>query len=607
MKFYRHLVTAGAFGALAVIPACAEEAGPSSKDGPGIEVKIAPVTYLNALDVCWGFSVHNPAGELVAQQQNICAGDYGNGAGGDIAYVIPCDASQTGDSTVTLWLEGIQTAAGAPGPATFEDEDNYINPCGLTEDYLEWDNVLGNGPEFPTADLNFDSTYCQRKIRCLPNADVQVSFNLTILRDAQQGFFDIIVDFEDIFCSAKLDTCYSNTGNQIELLFDRDGDVEYDENDPGPRDATAVMALGCRGGPDTYDTATGVEKITTTLHYSNVGLVCNGDGANQIAIPLDPTGTINGAGNQAAIEYFIVSGGAIIGGPFVLASPLNYALYWGKETLPCGYYEDPDTDEMKPLSCNKKYWNIAVNLEDLEELGFTNCTLQGQATATSSDGLQLVNGQLDGVGVSYAAITFQDQVLAGGDPTCDWNPLNGENSDEEPSGVQTGYFGTDIVGIKNIQVMCYGKNSVGEGAPYYTQFVDRYTALGEGKRLGRLGTDFKGDVGGSYGKNCYKATPVQSAIEIGEWDIPAGIASAVFTFEKGEARPSEGNEAQIYGYNGQNWTEIWTGNALALENDGKGVNLGGYSRVALRLTGTVNRLDFRIHSLGSSQAIGTAL
>jgi hypothetical protein len=189
MNLYRHLVTAGAVGALALGSACADQAS-NSPDGPGIEIKVAPVTYNAAVDLCYGINVANAGGDTVVHLNNICSSDFGNGAGGDIAYVAPCDASNGGSSTVTIWLEGIRVAEGSvtegtdsgTGAYDVEPEGTYINPCGLADADLD----DGAGP-FPEGDLNYDGFSCSRTVTCQPDADVQVAFNLTVMRSAQQG------------------------------------------------------------------------------------------------------------------------------------------------------------------------------------------------------------------------------------------------------------------------------------------------------------------------------------------------------------------------------------------------------------------------------------
>ncbi len=78
------------------------------------------------------------------------------------------------------------------------------------------------------------------------------------MRDANQGFFDVAINFEDVFCSAKLDCTYDNDGNvPINLLFDPV---------TGERRQTAVVALACTQGPNADN--------RTHLHVTDVRYRC---------------------------------------------------------------------------------------------------------------------------------------------------------------------------------------------------------------------------------------------------------------------------------------------------------------------------------------------
>lgn len=102
------------------------------------------------------------------------------------------------------------------------------------------------------------SAPCALTAECVENADAPVSFNLTIMRQARQGFFDIGVDFDSIYCSAKVDCTYDEAGLEpIELLFDPD---------TGERTQTAVIGLACTAGPGT--------DRETALFMSDVRVVC---------------------------------------------------------------------------------------------------------------------------------------------------------------------------------------------------------------------------------------------------------------------------------------------------------------------------------------------
>jgi hypothetical protein len=184
-------------------------AQPTQPDGLSIE--LAPLTLPGLSDACYDLRVTNAtngSGEVVWQRGtpglnggtpddgSICADRFGDGEGA-ITWVGPCDASGQLDAdpaserinSVTLWVDGLYDEGGTyldpDGPQGFRD------PCpgGCTLDVL-----------------------------CEENADTAVRFDLTIMRQANQGFFDVAVAFEDIFCSAKLDTCYEGD-RHIELLL----------------------------------------------------------------------------------------------------------------------------------------------------------------------------------------------------------------------------------------------------------------------------------------------------------------------------------------------------------------------------------------------------
>lgn len=203
---------------------CASDAG--GPTGPGVTVKVAPLTLPGLTNVCYGLQVQNDAGQTVWQQTGVCADQYGD-LKSDITYIGTCDASDNDDvagasNTVTITIEDIW--AGAPTPVA---DSEWQNPCGIRADGSPLSpNGDGNGP-------------CQLKFDCVENADVLVPFNLTIMRDANQGFFDVAVNFEDVFCSSKVD-CKDDAGDPLQLLFNpKKGDT---------RDDTIVIGRACTAG-----------------------------------------------------------------------------------------------------------------------------------------------------------------------------------------------------------------------------------------------------------------------------------------------------------------------------------------------------------------------
>lgn len=346
--------------ALASLPAfgaCADVASPT-QEPQGLKIAVAPLQLTGIGDACYNILVENNAGgttdntdpqnpiytplpfsqtgasagdgndvvRLVAANGAICSSLYGNGTGGDITYIAPCDASSDTDSvkpnvqnSVTIWpflKDGSGTVL-----------TDWRNPCDTTPGGL----VEG----------------CQLHFDCKENADTLVEFNFTIMRNAQQGFFDVAVNFEDIFCSAKLDSCYGNgttttcnaSPSDITLLHSADGTA---------RQHTAVAAFACTAGAGkATDLVMGTPTVTCT-HAT--------DGNFSFPIPVNlPAGGGNGV---------VTTGG----------KTLRYAVYTGSESLQCQVGETTTT-------CGKEYMNFAINLGHLQGQGLT-CTL-GQYVATA--------------------------------------------------------------------------------------------------------------------------------------------------------------------------------------------------------------------------------
>ncbi len=222
MKLHRLRLIALSSGPLFAI-ACAGEAEPR-----GLELAVAPLELEGIGQACYDIRVTNQtnrSGQTVwakgtpghqlplsgtdkfktGDPDAVCSGQYGNARGGDITYIGACDADGQANVTtprvgtgwtpenptdgegervnsVTLWFDGLYDVNG-----------NYIVPTG--ED--GWQDPCPNG--------------CTLDVLCEENADNLVEFNFTVMRDAQQGFFDIAVNFEDIFCSAKFDSCGGGT------------------------------------------------------------------------------------------------------------------------------------------------------------------------------------------------------------------------------------------------------------------------------------------------------------------------------------------------------------------------------------------------------------
>ncbi|MFO0744460.1 MAG: hypothetical protein U1F43_02155 [Myxococcota bacterium] len=340
-----------------VLPACAG----AGSNGPGGTLQIAtrPLTLPGIDQACFDVLVQNAAHETVwamgdpetswadGDDTTICSGQYGNGKGGDIAYVGTCDAdgpNGTQMNTVTVWVDGLYDADGVD--IADDGSSNWVNPCGTQG--------------------------CTLEVACKENADASVVFDFTIMRDANQGFFDVAVNFEDIFCSAKFDCTDPDTDQPLQLLFQADG----------TRGDTVVAAFACTAGPGTE----------TVLHIDgDIHVTCD-------------SGTVD-------LDQSVGPGNA-----YTLATPdpdtsdavWQYATYMGTEQLDC----DGQT-------CAKTYWNTAIGLDETQ----TNCHVEFFATA--SDVGQMTDGWT-AKNASYPVIHFDIPVTDEAGLACSQHPLNSD-------------------------------------------------------------------------------------------------------------------------------------------------------------------------------------
>jgi hypothetical protein len=284
------------------------------------------------VDATYDLAVYNGQSQLVWERQGLTSQSYGDGKG-DLTFVGPCDASANPNRVELM----VVSLSGPTGPLAA----------------TEWQNPTRSGP------LSLSFT-------CKPNEDVPVTFNLTILRQANQGFFDIAVSFEDIFCSAKLD-CQDDEGDDLVLLHDPVS---------GERATTVVMGFACSTG----------NGQTTWLHLSDVNVTC-GDGTSYW---IDPAGGPGNMGGQPPVFF-------------------QTASYRGKESLP---------------GLSKCYWNTALGIT--EGANAASCVLSGQGTATEgmlADGRTPANTAWPFVSWS---VTLTDEA---GQLTCGRHALNAVGSD----------------------------------------------------------------------------------------------------------------------------------------------------------------------------------
>jgi hypothetical protein len=308
-------------------PVGCSESGPPPDDfgysGTGIAVAVAPLDLEGVSDACYSFEIRNglnqrvvargrsedPTGTGVAGQGGdggptalegreanpLCSSRFGDG-GGAINYVAPCDASAPAH-TVTLWVNAVCEAGtlGGTGSSACVPMYGYQNPCGADG--------------------------CKVSTTCVENSDVPVRFDFTIMAAAKQGFFDIAVRFDEVFCSAKLDTCYED-GSSINLLFD----------DSGNEAATAVAAIACTAGTGDVETRVFQTTFKATCDGKTYGL---------------PLAGVSLEGNTHLVELD-ATGAPVLGG-----ASINAAVYFGTEAL---------INAGRETDANKVFTNIAFVL-----------------------------------------------------------------------------------------------------------------------------------------------------------------------------------------------------------------------------------------------------
>lgn len=458
--------------ALASLPAfgaCADTGAPTVTTG--FEVTVAPLELVGIGDACYRIQIAG-ASSTVVDLPEVCASDYGNSTGGDITYIAPCDASLDADTDAGDGSEpGVQNLV-TVWPTLFDDEGvaltDWENPCNTDDDAA----IEG----------------CVLEMTCKENADTLVEFNFTIMRDAQQGFFDVAVNFEDIFCSAKLDSCYDVVPGATTYSTQ---DFTYNE---GTVTATQYTSAG---GKSVYIYWTGTQwavfevpggfmQLLDGAGPTLPGEITIGQAVYTLVQTTGPsTGTpmnllfgTNGREHTAVAALACTAGKDSTGTSLIMAGPLvkcangisftldlenalpgnntatwtlegttktlEYAVYSGEEDLNCGTGVG---------SCQKVYYNLAFNLQHLVDQGLSNCNLVYAASAVETpaafSGTTTFNqyGYLSDENGIYPGISFGGKSgaqLLGTALGCYAHPLNGDNS-----AVQTGYIRGAAMGGAN--------------------------------------------------------------------------------------------------------------------------------------------------------------
>ena len=336
--------------------ACAAEP-PSDRPGARLAISVAPLTLPGVSDATWRITVRNGDDDPV-WTRDLSADATGDGVG-SVSWVGPCDAS-TPLNSVEVELVSL-SAGGAP----LTPGVDFLNPA-----------PVGSPVTKPAP--------------CLADADTAVAFDITVVRAATQGFFDVAVTFDDVFCSAKLD-CQHDDGRDLDLLF---------HPHTGARDLTAVLAFACTSGPGQG----------TVLYLNDLSVTCTGPPATTLTVP------VTGApGNQN--PPFPGSTAA----PNTTDLLYQVALFRGSELI-------------GGAGLTKLYWNVALGLNSLAFPSVGTCTLSAQGTAASPSATG---------GDAYPVILWSVPLVAGGARVCTQHALDGRRGDGgiDGGGVTTGYVG----------------------------------------------------------------------------------------------------------------------------------------------------------------------
>ncbi|PKN56891.1 MAG: hypothetical protein CVU56_13695 [Deltaproteobacteria bacterium HGW-Deltaproteobacteria-14] len=345
------------------LASCVAEPPPTSA-GPVLAVDVAALNLQGVGDVVWDLEVRNGASTPeIVWQRRVASSGYGDGAG-SASYVGTCDASAN-PNTVRVWVVGVYAApvdavgsfaSGASGGASGDAVD-FENPTAL-------------------------ATPLERTVDCSDNTDVAVQFDVALMRPAEQGFFDIAVNFNDIFCSAKFDCCTETSdgaacASDISLLFDA----------TGARATTYVLGFACAAG-----TGDGVE---TELFLDPLALDCTSPSAATFDadLLLDPSGA---AGNQcAAGDTGMHDCAGVVTELHVNADTYLYqvGVYRGVEDLTSG-----------GLDARKVYWNVALGVK---RPAIAGCWLKTRATADDALGSSVFDHGTVAAGAVYPYVQWE--------------------------------------------------------------------------------------------------------------------------------------------------------------------------------------------------------
>ena len=354
-------IARGAAPWIAALALASCDPGPPAPAGPSVTVAVAALDLPGVGDVVWDLELRNGAAEpQVVWQRRVTSSGYGNGSG-SAAYVGPCDADAS-PNTLRVWLVGLYDA---PVSAASAGAFAAGSAAAITATALEVDSPTAAGP-------------LTRTVACVANADNAVQIDVTVARPATQGFFDVALAFNDLFCSAKFDCCTPTAGGgcaETALLFDADG----------ARGTTYVLGFACTAGTES--------AVRTTLLLDDLAFDCDlqSNASTFLAdFTVDPSGA---PGNQCTPGADGLSSCLAVHDdpPAVDADAYLFqvAVFKGAEAL-----------AGTGGSVHKVYWNVALGVRP----GIAACRLRAAGTADDgADDADGVTAHASGDGGAVAA------------------------------------------------------------------------------------------------------------------------------------------------------------------------------------------------------------
>jgi formylglycine-generating enzyme required for sulfatase activity len=375
-----------------------------------VAVSVAALNLQGVGDVVWDIEVVNGADPAeVVWQRRLSSSGYGDGAG-SASYVGPCDADPAvADNTVRVWVVGVYAA-----PVTTLGSFASGAEAGVAGAPMDFQNPTTVGGPLT------------RGVTCQQNADVAVQFDVALMRPAQQGFFDIAVNFNNIFCSAKFDCCDDSDGT-AGCATDGSEDITLLFEPGGARGPTMVLGFACTAAVGT--------DVATVLYLDALELDCTAPtdfGAGfEADVVIDPAGS---AGNQCVAGE--------VGGDECAAVTSPTSADADTYLYQIGVYRGVEQLTSGGVLAQKVYWNVALGVKPKVDAGagIEDCWLRTRGTAHDGSGTSVVDGGVIAPGAVYPFVTWEvalgtcgAEVLTFGDATTMVKPGYSTTAEAEPA------------------------------------------------------------------------------------------------------------------------------------------------------------------------------